>query len=369
MRRNRWLIAGGLLSAAAAFLHIAIIFGGPDWYRFFGAGEGMALAAERGSSAPAFYACAIAATLLAWALYAFSGAGLIRRLPLLRTALVLISAIYLVRGLILVPMLILAPGLAGGFAIWSSLVVLVYGLAYAIGTWAAWPGLAPPAGGRPRRWRNRLLVGLIVGLPLCVLAYESIAVFRARARTAEIRERVQAREAALASIPARRIWMLLAVEDPGFFHHRGIDFGTPGQGMTTLTQSLAKFLYFDRFRPGLAKLELMLVARFALDPAFAKREQLEIFINYARFGTSRAREIIGFNDAARTFYGRALERLTDREYLTLVAMLIAPGRLDPARHPEANAERTSRIEALLAGRCRPRGWRDVEYEDCASARR
>ena len=161
--------------------------------------------------------------------------------------------------------------------------------------------------------------------------------------------------------------MLLAVEDPGFFHHRGIDFGTPGQGMTTLTQSLAKFLYFERFRPGIAKLELMLVARFALHPAFTKREQLEIFINHARFGTSRGRPIIGFNDAARTFYGRALEHLTDREYLTLVAMLMAPGRLNPVRHPQANAERTRRIEALLAGRCRPRGLRDVEYEDCARA--
>jgi hypothetical protein len=358
-----------MLSAAAAFLHVAIIFGGPDWYRFFGAGEGMAQAAERGSSTPAFYAGAIAAVLLAWALYAFSGAGLIRRLPLLRTALVLISAIYLLRGFILLPMLILAPGLVGGFAVWSSLVVLIYGLAYAIGTWVAWPGLAPPTRERPRRWRWTVLVGLLVGLPLCVLAYESVAVFRARARTGEIQRRVEAREVALGSIPERRIRMLLAVEDPGFFHHRGIDFGTPGQGMTTLTQSLAKFLYFDRFRPGVAKLELMLVARFALDRAFTKREQLEVFINYARFGASRGRPVIGFDDAARTFYGRAFQDLTDREYLTLVAMLMAPGRLDPARHPEANAERTNRIEALLAGRCRPRGLRDVEYQDCASARR
>lgn len=38
--RDKWLIAGGLLSAAAALLHIAVIVGGPDWYRFFGAGEG-----------------------------------------------------------------------------------------------------------------------------------------------------------------------------------------------------------------------------------------------------------------------------------------------------------------------------------------
>ena len=141
MQGNRWLIAGGTLSAAAAILHVAIIFGGPDWYRFFGAGEGMARAAEQGSSRPALVTCAIAAVLLAWALYAFSGAGLIRRLPLLRTALVAITAVYLVRALAPLPMLILKPELVGGFAIWSSLVVLAYGLAYAVGTCRAWPRL------------------------------------------------------------------------------------------------------------------------------------------------------------------------------------------------------------------------------------
>lgn len=134
-------MAGGTLSAAAAILHVAIIFGGPDWYRFFGAGEGMARAAEQGSARPALVTCAIAAVLLVWALYAFSGAGLIRRLPLLRTALVAISAVYLLRGLAPLPMLILKPELVDGFVIWSSLAVLVYGLAYAVGTRRAWPRL------------------------------------------------------------------------------------------------------------------------------------------------------------------------------------------------------------------------------------
>ena len=220
-------------------------------------------------------------------------------------------------------------------------------------------------GGRIRS-RRKLIAGLLLALPLLLLVYESVAVLRARARTDEVLERVRTREIPLAALPARRVRMLLAVEDPGFHQHRGIDFATPGQGMTTLTQSLAKFLYFERFTPGIGKLELMLVARFALDPAVSKDEQLEIFINHARFGSRRGRPVIGFADAARTFYGRELHQIGDREYLTLVAMLIAPGRLDPARHAAANAERTDRIEAMLAGRCRPQGLRDVNYRDCAA---
>ena len=36
------------------------------------------------------------------------------------------------------------------------------------------------------------------------------------------------------------------------------------------------------------------------------------------------------------------------------------------RNPAANAERTRRIVALLSGRCRPSGLRDVYYEQCAA---
>ncbi len=58
--RNPWLIAAGVLSAAAALLHLAIVAGGPDWYRFFGAGEGMARMAERGLLRPTLITLAIA---------------------------------------------------------------------------------------------------------------------------------------------------------------------------------------------------------------------------------------------------------------------------------------------------------------------
>ena len=143
MRSRLWLMAGGVLSAGAALLHIAIIFGGPAWYRFFGAGEGMARAAERGQARPALFAIGIAAILFVWAAYAFSGAGAIRRLPLLRTALVAISAVYLLRALAPLPILLLWPARVDAVLLWSSAIVLVYGLAYAIGTRAVWPELRP----------------------------------------------------------------------------------------------------------------------------------------------------------------------------------------------------------------------------------
>ena len=140
---NRWLITGGVLSLAAALLHVAVIVGGPDWYRFFGAGEAMARADERGSWTPALLTLGIATILAIWAAYAFAGAGLIRKLPLIRTALVAISAVYLARGLLILdPSLLRRPDLTSNFMFWSSMIVLIYGLAYAVGTWRAWPYLS-----------------------------------------------------------------------------------------------------------------------------------------------------------------------------------------------------------------------------------
>ena len=140
---STWLIVGGWLSVLAALLHIACIFGGPDWYRFFGAGEARARAAARGELWPTLITLAIGAVLLVWAAYAFSGAGSLPRLPLLRTGLIVITAIYLLRAFLFVPLHFWRPQHSDSFAIWSSLIVLAYGAVYAVGIFKAWPHLAP----------------------------------------------------------------------------------------------------------------------------------------------------------------------------------------------------------------------------------
>ena len=139
--RNSWLIAAGMLSAAAALLHIAVIFGGAEWYRFVRVPESMAQQAERGSLTPHLVTLGVVVVLMIWAAYAFAGAGLLRRLPLMKTALVAITAVYLLRGSVLFPMLVLKPALIDGFTLWSSIIVLACGITYGVGTWRAWSHL------------------------------------------------------------------------------------------------------------------------------------------------------------------------------------------------------------------------------------
>jgi hypothetical protein len=140
------LKTAGWLSAAVAALHVVIAFAGPVAYRYFGAGEDMARQAEAGSFVPAALTLFLAAVFAVFALYAFSGAGAVRRLPLLRTGLVTIGLIFTLRGLALIPELIQyfrRPEDVLPRVLVFSLVSLVIGLLYLAGTFRAWPSLAP----------------------------------------------------------------------------------------------------------------------------------------------------------------------------------------------------------------------------------
>ena len=149
-----YLIAAGSASAAIGIVHlVAIVVGGPA-YRYLGAGERLAQRAEAGSLQPAVMTLIFAVAFFVLAAYGFSAAGLIRRLPLLRTALVATAAVYLLRGLFVVTEVL---ALAGGRAVPPrfvvfSLVSLAVGICYALGTIGAWfrPGEAHATpGGKP----------------------------------------------------------------------------------------------------------------------------------------------------------------------------------------------------------------------------
>ena len=131
------LLIGGVASSAIAMLHVVIVFVGAPGYRYFGAGEDMARAAEAGSWVPPLLTLAFALVFAVWALYGFSGAGLIRRLPLLRAALLTIGLIFSLRGLSVVPQVVALVQSGRSVlhrAVVFSLVSLTCGIIYLAGT-------------------------------------------------------------------------------------------------------------------------------------------------------------------------------------------------------------------------------------------
>ncbi|WP_395316716.1 hypothetical protein [Variovorax sp. UC74_104] len=141
MDYNLPLIAGAVLSAIAALLHVCVIFGGPAWYRFFGAGERMAAGAAAGHMYPALVTLLVAGVLATWAAYALSGAGVLRPLPLLAFALPAITAVYLLRGLLVVGLFLFDRRRLTAFWVWSSVICLVYGSVHLWGLIQVWDSL------------------------------------------------------------------------------------------------------------------------------------------------------------------------------------------------------------------------------------
>lgn len=138
MIKSRFLLLAAIASGMAAVAHLGCIVFGASWYRFFGAGEDMAQMAEQGLLYPTLVTAFIACVLAIWSCYALSGAGLLGRLPFLRTGLCLIAAIYLVRGLAVVPMMWLIPDNSLLFWWVSSAICFAIGILYLLGVKQVW---------------------------------------------------------------------------------------------------------------------------------------------------------------------------------------------------------------------------------------
>lgn len=210
-----------------------------------------------------------------------------------------------------------------------------------------------------RLWRLLAIFLLLV----LVASFACVAFAYARAGAVVARARQRSSILSIADLSPEQRRILLVVEDPAFEHHHGVDLRTPGAGLTTITQGLVKFLYFSNFEPGLAKIPQTLYA-IGFDLATPKDTQLELYLNHTYLGTINRNPVRGYEQGAQTFMGRSFRELTRDQFIQLVATTIAPDRLNPARNPAGNAERTRRIQRLVAGQCAPRNLRDVTYEDC-----
>jgi hypothetical protein len=141
-RRLNLLSIAGTLTFLAALVHIGCIVYGGDGYRFLGAGEHMATLAESGDPYPSVITGTISAILMIWSAYAFSGAGIIVKLPFVRLALVLISTVLLVRALGFYFIMSAFPENTLTFWLVSSCACLILGLLYALGLKQRWSAIS-----------------------------------------------------------------------------------------------------------------------------------------------------------------------------------------------------------------------------------
>jgi len=135
---RRWLLAAGLGSTAGALLHVVVALSGrADWVAFFRAPAIIVQSMRDGGWLGPLSGLAIGALMQIAGCYAFSGAGLLPRLPLLRTALIVLAAIGLLRGLLVPLSLAIQPALIARYQTFDWVATAIWGgigLCFAMGS-------------------------------------------------------------------------------------------------------------------------------------------------------------------------------------------------------------------------------------------
>lgn len=159
----------------------------------------------------------------------------------------------------------------------------------------------------------------------------------------------------LDSFPEQLRHAVIAIEDERFFSHHGIDIEGMGralieniralsivQGGSTITQQLAKNLFFTARRTFSRKFQEM-VAALSLERHLSKNEILEAYLNEVYLGQEGAVAIHGFAEAAKTFYGKKVDDLELGEAALLAGIIKAPSYFSPRKHLERARERRNLV--------------------------
>lgn len=151
---------------------------------------------------------------------------------------------------------------------------------------------------------------------------------------------------------------VLAVEDHMFWEHRGVNKlrtlkalfitlthgGSRIEGASTITQQLAKNLFFSFERTYLRKFKEMLVA-FQIEYSCTKEEILHAYINQIAFGAGAQ----GVEKAAQVFFGKSAADLTLGEAALLAGLPKSPTNYNPYRNYDRALKRREVVIARMKG--------------------
>jgi penicillin-binding protein 1A len=149
-------------------------------------------------------------------------------------------------------------------------------------------------------------------------------------------------------IPEQVVAALLAVEDSGFYKHKGVNlralvratlsnfqYSSGRQGASTITQQVVKNEYLSGLpRDGRYKI---LQARYAamLEKTTPKKLIVERYLNTVFFGNNA----YGIQAAAEVYFGKKVVELSLEEAAFLVGLVQAPSSYDPFNRPAASKRR------------------------------
>lgn len=126
------------MSALVAVLHFACIVIGAPAFRLLGAGDRLAVMAERGHWYPSALALGIGAAFSVCAAYALSAAGVLPPLPMRRTVLGLFTGVLFFRALAFPLLRSVFPWNSTAFWLVTSSICLLMGMLHLVGLKQVW---------------------------------------------------------------------------------------------------------------------------------------------------------------------------------------------------------------------------------------
>jgi len=162
----------------------------------------------------------------------------------------------------------------------------------------------------------------------------------------------------LNQMPESLLWAFLAVEDKRFYTHWGIDtirvFGAflynlkTGQmhGASTITMQLSRNIYYDTRKLWLRKVKESLLA-VRIESDYSKDEILERYLNFINLGRYGTRDLLGVQEAAKSYFGKPASELEIHECATLAGIPKSPTRYSPVRNPQRCKVRRNLILKLM----------------------
>jgi penicillin-binding protein 1B len=180
----------------------------------------------------------------------------------------------------------------------------------------------------------------------------------------------------LARMPERLVETILAVEDRRFYSHVGIDPVAVGravwrnltkggvvQGGSTITQQLAKNLFYSPQRTFVRKVKEALAA-IVLESKYRKREILESYLNEIYLGQAGFVSIYGVGEAAHRYFGKSLDELTTGEIAMIAGLIKGPNTFAPTKHRELAQHRRDVVLRLLRdqGKLTEEEWKSAVNE-------
>lgn len=145
-------------------------------------------------------------------------------------------------------------------------------------------------------------------------------------------------------IPQHLRQAFISAEDEDFYNHKGVDYfavfravlyqvrhkliGGPQSGGSTITQQTAKTFLLTPERTLSRKVKEMILAK-RIEERFTKDEILTLYLNQIYFGNGA----YGIEEAAQTYYGRGVDKVTLAQAAVLASIPKAPNRINPWADP------------------------------------